>query len=107
MNQPAKALPVQPRCPSCGAVIARGSADRQAQPAQVKAAIPALTVPEAARRLLVSERHVGELIEEGAIRAFNIAPGSSRNSWRIPIEEAERFERQNTAGQPNQPKGRL
>lgn len=47
---------------------------------------------ELAARLQLSEVQTVALIEEGKILAINVAPGSSRSHWRVPVESVERFE---------------
>jgi len=53
---------------------------------------PALLVPEAARRLRVSENHIIGLIETGELQAVNIAAAhTDRSHWRIPREAFDRY----------------
>jgi excisionase family DNA binding protein len=49
-----------------------------------------LCVLEVAERLGVTDRHIVSLIEEGRLGAINVG-GGSRNFWRIPAAEFERF----------------
>jgi hypothetical protein len=52
-----------------------------------------LYVKEVAEKLDICPRHVISLIEEGKIRAINVAGVnvSDRKSYRIPVSEYERF----------------
>ena len=62
--------------------------------AQRTSAAPAvLLVSEFAARLRISIRHAIDLIEEGQIRAVNVAGDNptDRKFYRIPIEEVDRF----------------
>lgn len=54
---------------------------------------PVLFVWECARQLRISERHVIDLIEEGKLRALNIAGANAtdRKFYRIPVEALEAF----------------
>jgi len=56
-----------------------------------------LHVLEVATRLQVSRQHVLDLIEEGRLRAINIANSSpgGRKSYRIPVEAWEAYLREN------------
>jgi excisionase family DNA binding protein len=49
-----------------------------------------LNVAEIAERLLISQRHVVDLIDEGKLRALNIS-GDKRRHYRIPVEAYEAF----------------
>jgi hypothetical protein len=54
---------------------------------------------EVARKLRCTTNHVFDLIEEGKMRAINIAGGNNlteRRFLRIPVEAWESFVRQNT-----------
>jgi excisionase family DNA binding protein len=53
-----------------------------------------LSVREVAERLSIGEQQVRDLIEEGKIMAINIG-GHARKFWRIPVDEYERFLREN------------
>jgi hypothetical protein len=57
-----------------------------------------LYVFEVAEMLRITERHVIDLIEEGKIKALNIAGANStdRKFYRIPVESYESFIRVNT-----------
>ena len=51
-----------------------------------------LTPSEAAKVLSVSQTHIGNLIEEGALGALDLSgPKASRRCLRIPIKELIRF----------------
>lgn len=50
-----------------------------------------LMVGEVADKLRVSAQHVLDLIAEGKLRAVNIAAGSDREHWRIPVESYHAF----------------
>ena len=54
-----------------------------------------LYVFEVARKLRVTERHVIDLIEEGKMKAINIAGvnATDRKFYRIPVESYEMFVR--------------
>jgi len=56
-----------------------------------------LQVAEVARRLRVSKYHVVGLIEEGKLRAMNVAGSSptGRKCYRIPVESWDAFVREN------------
>jgi excisionase family DNA binding protein len=58
-----------------------------------------LTVAEVSKKLRITERHLRDLIDEGAITAVNVA-GSNRKLWRIPLEELERFLNQRSSLKP-------
>lgn len=49
-----------------------------------------LYVSEVAEKLSVTEQHVLDLLEEGQIGGINVG-GGSRNFWRIPVPEYEKF----------------
>jgi len=49
-----------------------------------------LYVHEVAKLLMVTGRHVRDLIEEGQIVAVNVAGGSLKH-WRVPLTEVRRF----------------
>ena len=50
------------------------------------------TITEVARRLGVSDMHVGNLIDGGDLEAINVAGRGPRKAWRIPREALERFQ---------------
>lgn len=50
-----------------------------------------LRVAEVARLLDVTEQHVHDLIEEGAIQALDVGGGGQKRFWRIPREAYEAF----------------
>jgi len=56
-----------------------------------------LQVMEVARRLRVTKRHVLDLIEEGRLRAINVAGSSAigRRRYRIPVEAWDAYVREN------------
>jgi len=56
-----------------------------------------LQVAEVAKRLRVSKYHVVGLIEEGKLRAINVAGSSpvGRKRYRIPVEAWEAYVREN------------
>lgn len=57
-----------------------------------------LHVMEVAAKLRVTQRHVIDLIEEGKLRAINVAGGnnaSGRRHYRIPVDSWERYVREN------------
>ena len=52
----------------------------------------AITVKEFAGKLAYTEKHVADLIAEGAIEAVDgRGPGASRSSYRIPVESYRKF----------------
>jgi excisionase family DNA binding protein len=87
--------------------VQRGNkpASRQAakivMPPEIKNEIPSLDFPgrttlyvhEVAAKLSISERHVADLIDEGRLRAVNIAGKNitDRKFYRIPIESYREF----------------
>lgn len=71
-----------------------------------------LTVSEASRILSVSTQHICDLIEEGALRAINVAGSANatpRAFWRITIPEFIAFsESRSNQGEPTEStKGRI
>lgn len=58
-----------------------------------------LTVEECAKRLGISSRHVSDLIEEGKLRAVNVAGANAthRKFWRVPVEALEAFLNRNAS----------
>jgi len=56
-----------------------------------------LQVAEVARRLRVSKYHVVGLIEEGKLRAINVAGSNAtgRKCYRIPVESWDAYVREN------------
>lgn len=59
-----------------------------------------LYVFEVAEMLRVTQRHVIDLIDEGKLKAVNIAGDNStdRKFYRIPVESYDAFIRQSTVG---------
>lgn len=71
---------------------------------------PAFLVGELAKRWRVTETHIAGLIEEGSLRAINVAGrGASRKCLRVPADEVERFEQEKSTSPTitGQPGGRL
>lgn len=75
-------------------ILATGGAHGVTRPASARwAGRTKLYVSEVAIQLQVTSRHVIDLIEEGELKAVNVAGAGERNSWRVPVEALEEFER--------------
>lgn len=58
-----------------------------------------LSVCEVAEKLGCSQRHVHDLIDEGAIGCINLSPGGQRTFRRIPVESYRDFILRNFSGE--------
>jgi len=76
-------------------IVARGDGSYVVRPGR-PVERETLRVAEVAAKLDVTAQHVKNLIEEGALEAFNVG-GSERNFWRVRIEALEKFMKEHSS----------
>jgi hypothetical protein len=87
----------------------KATSAKQQQPAAEPAGARqrAYLLAELAERWNITDTHIAGLIDEGRLRAIDLAgKGATRKCLRVPVDEVQRFEIENSTAPAQQPGGK-